>query len=202
MMTKKDLTGRKFNHLRVVSRAPNSAAREVQWNCLCDCGKESVVRGSCLMRGHTKSCGCLQIERATKHGSARRGKRSAEFRAWDSAKQRCCNPNDKSYKDYGGRGISMYEEWRNDFMAFYLYMGPRPEGLTLDRIDNNGNYEPGNCRWASQKTQGNNKRNNVILSFKGKTQTFSQWCEELGIKPSTLDARLRRGWDTERALSL
>lgn len=130
--------------------------------CLCKCGTKKVIRSSSLIAGFTKSCGCLRrkviAERSYKHGHAIRGKLSSEHAIWHAMIQRCYSPKCVAFKNYGGRGITVCNEWREDFRNFLADMGLRPGNLTLDRIDNNGNYTPKNCRWASWETQNKNKR--------------------------------------------
>lgn len=158
-MASLNLGGKRFTRLLVVSQAPSR--QEICWNCICDCGAERVVRQSNLISGSTKSCGCYMRDRVTKHGHCRKSKPgliTPEYEAWLSAKSRCRNPKYSKYEYYGGRGITICDEWVNSFSSFFEHMGPRPDGHTLDRIDNDGNYEPGNCRWATWKQQAKNKR--------------------------------------------
>jgi hypothetical protein len=126
--------------------------------------------------------------------------KTREFCAWQSAKQRCSNQHYHNFAHYGGRGITMAEEWRTDFARFYADMGPCPAGHSLDRINNEGNYAPGNCRWADEITQHRNTRRNVMLTLDGKTATITEWAQRIGVRKTTLHERLRRGWSPERAL--
>lgn len=122
------------------------------------------------------------------------------YRSWKSMNARCNCQSNKDFHKYGGRGISVCDRWK-DFKSFYEDMGDRPDGMTIDRIDVNGNYEPSNCRWASPKTQGRNTRSNVIIEFNGKAQCIADWAEEVGIERKTLEYRMRSGWEASRALT-
>lgn len=125
--------------------------------------------------------------------------KSREYHSWQTAKERCHNPNNPGYQFYGKRGIVMCAKWRQSFQAFYQDMGPRPEGMSLDRIDPNGNYEPGNVRWATDKQQQRNKRSNRLVTYKGETMTVVDWAERLGLSYVALTHRLNRGWKIDRA---
>lgn len=192
----KDLTGQKFGRLTVIERVPNKS-KHTYWRCKCDCGNETVVAGYTLTHGLTRSCGCLNDElrviNNTKHGL----RRSPLYAVWNSIKQRCFNSNNKRYKDYGGRGITMYPAWANDFQAFYDYVSTLPhfgeEGYTLDRIDNNGNYEPSNIRWATRKSQNRNKRNNLIVKYNGQDMPLIVASEKSGVQLGTLYRRIQKG---------
>lgn len=160
----KNLLGQRFGRVIVIREeepAVRGGRRRIMWLCQCDCGRSKIIEGSLLCTGATRSCGCVRREQALmnggfakKHGMAF----SAEYRSWQSAKQRCLNLANQKYPDYGGRGIRICDRWRDSFKAFLEDMGERPDGRTLDRIDNDGNYEPGNCRWATTKQQGYNRR--------------------------------------------
>ena len=172
----------------------NGRARsgDVVWLCKCDCGNEINVPASSLKTGNTKSCGCYRVDiackRFTKHGM----KHTPIYTVWCLMIQRCTDPNATNYKNYGGRGITVCEEWK-DFSKFYEDMGDIPPGMTLDRKDNDGNYCKENCRWASYLTQENNKRNNIVITFHGQTKTLSQWARSSGINYHTLYSRYIKG---------
>lgn len=199
-----DLAGQRFGRLSVIGRAPNRN-KNPAFFCLCDCGTQTTALGGNLRKGSTQSCGCLMVDRTIAanrvHGAAsRRDGRSREYQSWAKMIQRCTNPNDPNFEKYGGRGISVCERWMA-FENFILDMGVAPEGLTIDRKDNNGNYEPANCHWVDRRAQANNRRSNRLISHNGVTQTLSQWARERGIKVSTLGMRLNQyKWPVAKAL--
>lgn len=198
----RDYTGHRFGRLLVVG-FDRKVGTHRHWIVQCDCGRAKSVRQASLVSGLTTSCGCLQKERAADIGrkSARHGKFGTPIYAvWSSMIARCSNPSADSYKNYGGRGISVCERWRV-FKNFLADMGDRPTGMSLDRIDVNGNYEPGNCRWATQKEQMNNTTKNRRLTLNGRTMNVTEWAETLGINRKTLETRVARGWSAERALT-
>lgn len=193
-----DLTGMQFHYLTVV-KASHSKRGDMYWNCICKCGKETVTKGTHLKSGNTKSCGCYRDElyKINAAGSRRKNKL---YRVWQQIRYRCYNPKVAPYKNYGGRGIRVSEEWRNNFDEFYEWAmrNGYKDGLEVDRIDNNGDYGPNNCRLADRKTQLNNTRRNVFIEFDGKKLTIAQWSQITGINRTTLSYRLRKGWDTKR----
>lgn len=168
MMKRHDITGKRYGRLLAEEFVGRNTKGNALWKCTCDCGAEKIAVLAELNRGKVKSCGCLARELssqrtskiATKHGNCTKANRSSEYDAWRSMKKRCTNPNYKQWADYGGRGITVCKEWLDSFDAFLRDVGHKPEPhLTLDRIDNNGNYEAGNVRWADRTTQSRNRRN-------------------------------------------
>lgn len=188
-----DLTGQKFHRLLVMSFRGKNAHRRSTWNCLCDCGKSTIVDISSLRRESTKSCGCWLRERLLMHGHSRRGGTSHSYGSWAGMIQRCTNPESESYKYYGGRGIKICKRWRK-FANFLADMGEPAPGLSIDRVNNNGNYEPGNCRWATAEQQANNARSVWAITSNGKTQSAARWAREFGIDKRLIYERIKRGW--------
>ena len=190
-----DMTDRRYGRLTVVK--PSSVDPE-KWVCQCDCGKTKEINGCSLRRGLTQSCGCLHVEMLKARGTHHKSKTKI-YRLWSMMLDRCNNPKNKYYPRYGKRGIKVCKRWET-FDNFYADMGERPNGKSLDRIDNDQGYTPDNCRWASRREQNLNKADNRRLTYQGKTQTLLEWSEELGINYSTLNTRLQRGWPDERVL--
>lgn len=198
-MRLEDLTGRRFGRLVVLERAEGPCKKHTYWKCLCDCGNITITAAQKLKSGSTKSCGCYGRDTATKHGMWKH----PLYKTWKNIKSRCNNQNMTAYCCYGGRGIKVCEEWQNDFMAFYSWAIANGylEGLTIDRIDVNGNYEPSNCRWVTMREQSNNTRRNHLIEYKGETHTISEWARITKINVHTLSNRINRGWSIERALT-
>jgi len=195
---KQELIGQQFERLLVIKAADLKRGRPY-WLCRCDCGVEKVVLGASLKSGNTKSCGCLNrqlsAERATTHG----GRGTPEYTSWTKAKQRCTNPNNKSFHNYGGREIKFLFD---NFEEFLAHVGPRPGAeYSIDRIDNSGNYEHGNVRWATRKIQSRNKRNNRYLTYQNETLCLKDWAKKLGFSYRTIIKRVNLGWSVERTLS-
>lgn len=203
-MTVKNRCGEKIGRLTVLERAINSVERNAiraRWLCRCDCGKTIIVTGHSLGKaqrglGGTRSCGCLMLEKPIKHG--RTGTRA--YRTWHMMLQRCTNPRNPAYKSYGGRGISVCDEWR-EFIKFYADVGDPPHGMTLDRIDNSLGYSKANCRWATRIEQGNNRRTNRLIAHDGENLTMAQWAKKTGLGIYCLRNRLASGWTIEKAIS-
>ena len=194
-----DLTGASYGRLSVVSRSENKG-NLTAWNCICECGANVSVRASDLRNGTTRSCGCLHKEVVSKNFTTHGKSKTNTYRIWASMMSRCTDINAINFKHYGGRGVSVCDEWRN-FDAFYRDMGERPQGKSIERLNNNKNYSNDNCIWASRYTQSHNKRNNRDITFNGVTMHLSQWAESLNMTTSTLWKRLNRGWSVERALT-
>lgn len=187
-----NIEGRRYGRLLVLERAEAQYGLTT-WLCRCDCGNETVVTACNLKKGHTKSCGCYRRDLPTKHGEASGHRKTKEYVAWTHAKARCHNPKHPYYQWYGARGISMCPEWREDYSKFLADMGPRPEGCSLDRVNNDGNYEPGNCRWVSMKEQSRNKRSNIVITFEGQEMIASDWEKKFGVRKDYISKRLRNG---------
>lgn len=194
-----DLTGQKFYKLTALEYVGDR-----KWLWQCDCGNKTICDGRLVRRGEIKSCGCMIREYHERRNNAG-GKKNKWYGLWRGIKARCFCETDMHYPDYGGRGITMAEEWRTDFWAFYEHISKLPhfeeEGYSIDRIDNNGNYEPGNVRWANGKQQARNKRNSLEITAFGKTQTCADWAEEYNINYYTLWSRIYEcSWDAEKAI--
>lgn len=199
-----NLIGQKFNRLTVIGEARTSRG-EAAWECKCECGNTTVSVGHALKNGRTSSCGCYMIEVARKHGYANRKhgcKGTRVYKSHDSMKQRCLNPDHKSYPKYGGRGITICERWLK-FEAFLEDMGHPPEKHSLDRIEVDGNYEPSNCRWADAYTQQRNKRDNHLLTAFGETKCAIAWLEDPRCRcnRASLYKRIQNKWNDIDAIT-
>lgn len=189
-----DLTGQTFGNLTVLCRSPDDSTKHPKWVCSCICGTSTAVMGIHLRSGRIKSCGCWR----RKHGWSK----TPEYNAWSEMKQRCLNPQNHAFQNYGGRGIGVCDRWINSVENFIADMGPRPSSShTLERRDVNGNYEPNNCYWATWAAQSNNKRVSLSFTHGGRTMTLKEWSNELGIGYTTLHYRLERGMSFEEAIS-
>lgn len=198
-MIYKDRTGIRYGNLVALNPiSRRSTSGEMIWNCKCDCGTYSEVLGGHLSSGHTVSCGCFApiatSARTRKHGESRRI--TPEYRAWKHINNRCFNPNNKSYPNYGARGIKVCRRWRNSYEHFLEDMGRRPSPrLQIERVDNDGDYAPSNCIWGTRKEQANNKRNNVRISHAGVTKTIAQWADAIGVRDYIVRKRYKQcGW--------
>lgn len=190
-----NLSGKKFGKLSVIEFYGTKNKCSV-WTCRCDCGTVKQVRGNLLTFGSVKSCGCTSVNRT--HGMTK----TKEYKAWRTIISRCHNITDKGYFRYGERGIRVCDRWRSSFVDFFMDMGKSPSPThSIDRIDNNGNYEPSNCRWATAKEQANNRRNNCFISFNDSIKTITGWADHYNIDVNTLRWRLSRGWSLKDAFN-
>lgn len=181
-----DLRGRTFGKLTVIDRSSKQDKRKRPfWNCICECGSFAVVAADKLKSGHTSSCGC----KVSKHGMSK----SREFSSWKSMKGRCLNPQSPDYHNYGGRGITIIERWVDSFEAFYADMGERPDGMSLDRIDNEKGYSPENCRWATMQQQRSNSRQNSYVDIEGEVVTKTEAGRRYSISPTMISYREGKG---------
>jgi hypothetical protein len=202
-----DLSGQTFGRLTVLRRVENDKHDKTRWLCRCECGTEAVRSAHLMRKGESLSCGCLQretnVSAPTRHGNARVKGTTREYEAWSNMVARCENPKATHFECYGGRGISVCARWRNDFVAFLADMGPKPSPWhSIDRYpDNDGNYEPGNCRWATVAQQSRNKRTNRFVTFGGETLTLADWGERYGVSGTVIGTRLRLGWSVERSIT-
>lgn len=195
-----DHTGKKFGRLTVMSYA-HTLKKRSWWNCVCECGGTKIANGHELVRGDTKSCGCIRGVANTRHGESK-GKKTKEYRTWKGIRTRCQNTNHHKYPIYGGRGIKLCDRW-SLYENFLADMGRAPgPDYSIERDEVNGNYEPGNCRWATATEQMNNTRRNVFYTVNGERKTLTQWCRELGLKYWATRARIANGWTIEEALLL
>lgn len=201
-----DITGKRFGRLLVIRVAERKTGKRkpVKWLCQCDCGKQILVHTSNLTGSKSKSCGCLRFDNVPPnktHGMSE----TVTFNTWSRMLDRCYNKNNKSHHNYGGRGIQVCLRWQgpSGFVNFLEDMGERPsEKHSLDRIDNEGHYAPNNCRWATRLQQANNKRNNVILEYKGEKRTMGEWSRIVKIPIALIwDRIFVRHWDVSDALS-
>ena len=198
-----DITGRKFLRLTVISRAPNRN-KEVMWKCVCKCGTMIITSGHSLRRKDTRSCGCFQKETShirgklnTHHGMSRQ----PEYNSWRGIRDRCLNPRDGKYKWYGGRGITICEQWFQSFENFFTDMGPKPHPkMTIERIDNNLGYNKENCTWATRTEQSRNRRFNVNIHLWDQTKCIAEWSRILNISDGTIRGRIKHGWEPIRAI--
>ena len=206
-----NLEGSLFTRLTVTGLVGRNKQQNIIWECLCSCGNKTKATTADLRSGNTRSCGCLQKEKATihllsisvTHGLSKdiNGKKTRLFRIWTGIKTRCFNEHDKAFKNYGGRGISLCSEWLN-FESFHNWAVENGylDTLSIERKDTNGDYMPDNCTWVTAKVQANNRRGNRLIEYRGKTQTMAQWSNQYEISIATLFSRLERGWSIEKAL--
>lgn len=197
---KDHIENKRFGRVVVIRRTIGKNG-SYKYLCKCDCGKVFETWGGCLKTGDTKSCGCLNDEK--RRGRKTHGKsKSRLYSIYSSMKQRCYNTKLRAYKRYGGRGITICKEWENSFNSFQSWAESNgyKEDLTIERIDNNGNYEPSNCKWANKKEQARNRNTSKRLEYKGQIYTYAEWGEFKGLTSSIISARIRNGWSIEKTL--
>lgn len=198
-----NLVGKRYGRLVVLSRAENLNGH-ARWHCKCDCGKECIVHGASLKSGNTTSCGCYRTENAKRLYSSVRQNDKRLYAVWNGIKQRCFNPNNKSYNNYGGRGITVDPEWANNYESFYNWAisSGYKKGLQIDRIDNDGNYCASNCRFVNSEIQANNKRNVKLYTINGVKKSLPQWCKEYNQEYPLAYQRVHKlGWSIQKALT-
>jgi hypothetical protein len=205
-LAKKSIAGQRFGMLVAVRRVARDVASGVKskWECVCDCGVTKLVGRSDLLK--TRSCGCMRGKFFTASNQKLRSKHTRLYANWATMKERCTNPKSVSYPNYGGRGIKVHPDWalkgNEGFANFLRDVGEPPTAKhSIDRIDNNGNYEPGNVRWAERKTQARNTRVNCNITINDETCTLAEWSERSGLKRETISRRLRLGWPSDRLLA-
>ena len=198
----RDLCNARFGAVTVIGRC-GYLGKNIQWLCRCDCGGERRLTSEELSRMQRYGV-CTCGRRKEHHGEGGRKKRySVEYKAWERMKRRCYYPKDEFYNRYGGRGIKVCDEWKNSFRAFLRDMGRKPSSKhTLDRINNDKNYIPGNCRWATQQEQQRNQSRNRRIAFHGQVHCITEWAELLGLTPLCISSRLNRGWTEQETLSI
>ena len=201
---RRDLTGQKFGKLTVLSYSHSDKNHFAYYLCKCECGNTKIVRASNLISGDTKTCGCYNKTTKENGGRLVHGLSDTRlYKIWSHLISRCYNPKDRAYKNYGGRGISVCPEWKNDISNFYNWVleNGYKDNLTIDRINNNGNYEPSNCRFVDDKIQSNNRRNNHPITINNETHNLTEWSRIYNIAHSTVVQRLKRGWSEYDAIT-
>ena len=202
-----NLTGKRFGRL-IVIKSVHIKGIVKKWLCICDCGKEALVRGHDLVSGNTSSCGCLHREQLIQNNKINKTTHGLThtrlYRIWGGMRRRCYETSNKDYCRYGKRGITVSKEWMHDFQSFYDWamLNGYEDNLTIDRINNEGNYKASNCKWATVKEQNNNRSTNHLITYNGKTLNIKQWADEIGINRVSLSHRINKpGWSIERALT-
>lgn len=199
-MKAQNLSGVRFGNLTAISRANDKQYKSVHWLCKCDCGNIKVVSADNLRNGNVKSCGCLRGQNLKTHGLSD----ERLYRIWKAMRQRCNNPKAENYRFYGQRGVKICDDWNKDFMSFYQWSinNGYHSDLTIDRINPDGNYCPGNCRWITMAQQNLNRHSNQIIEFNGIRKTVKEWSDDIGVDYKTLWNRINiYGWELSKALT-
>lgn len=205
MTKREDIAGQKFNYLTAIKFVEyNKQSHNCMWLFKCDCGKDVILSKSNVKTGHTKSCGCYNQKVASERLTTHNKTNTKVYRTWSNMKRRCYDKNNKAYIRYGNKGITVCDRWLKSFENFYEDMGEPPTTKhTIDRIDNNGNYEPSNCRWATQKQQNRNYSRNIDITINNKTHCLMEWCEIYNRPYDLVRQRIKKlGWNPIHALQI
>ena len=199
-----DITGKRFGRLTAIkcTRRGTRAAGVTMWLCVCDCGREKITQAAHLVNGASKSCGCLQREIAKKVNTTHGKRKTRLYEIFENMISRCYNPRCPAFADYGGRGITICNEWLNDRELFFKWSEENgyTDTLSIDRINNDKGYSPDNCKWANRQQQNHNRRSNVLLTINGVTKVLCEWAREVGISHKTISYRLKKGWSHANAV--
>ena len=198
-----DITGQKYGRLTAIKRVANNKHNQVRWLFKCDCGKDHIADVAPVRRGKIASCGCLRDESTTSRSTSHGASGTRLFHAYNNMKQRCYNEKSDQYKHYGGRGITVCNEWLSDPQVFFDWAMANgyTDKLTLDRKDNNKGYSPDNCRWVSQAVQNRNTRQNVSITIGNKTKVLADWAVEFNVSATMIARRIKRGWNAYDAIT-
>ena len=204
-----DISNQRFGRLTAIEKSTNICGKTA-WKCVCDCGNIAYVTTSNLTCNRIRSCGCIKQELLMRRNITHNQRHTRLYEVWKGIKQRCYNPKHRAYHNWGGRGIKMCEDWKNNFQSFYNWSyanGYSPENqkdeknkLTIDRIDVNGNYEPSNCRWVTRKVQASNMRTNKLITINGETHCIAEWCRIYNVHTSNYYKKINKGMSPEEAL--
>ncbi len=197
-----DISGLRFGRLTAIERHEKTRDGKTTWWCICDCGTQRAFIGTLLRSGHTKSCGCFQVDETIRNHTTHGKSHTYMHRLWTDIRNRCNNPRNKSYPFYGGRGIKVCERWEADYSNFVADLGTPPPGMQIDRIDNDRDYGPDNCRWTTRAINCRNRRNNHIIEWNGQRRCIKEWSELTGISRLAISQRINKlNWPIEKALT-